>query len=219
MDHSSDGTISPFIDSLANQNYWPAVAARFLSEGRFSAVVELCKENLSDSTGLLSGHILLARALYEAGQTESAAEQFYQVLALDPDNAVALKHLGDIAFKAGDDFTTISYYSRILELDPFCQGIKSGLKPKDAPTTLKVTLVHHSESVPPAVGPLRTIPFFTETMGDLYLTQGHARLAAEVFRTLYKRTPRPHLLEKLKQAEDKARDKEKWISEHATITN
>jgi len=219
MDHSSGGIISPSVDSLADRNYWPAVAARFLSEGRFSAVVELCKENLPDFPDLLSGHILFARALHEAGQTESAAEQFYRVLALDPNNAVALKYLGDIAFKAGDEFTAISYYARILELDPFCQGIRSDVKRRDMQTTRSITLVHHEDTAAPAVGPLRTIPFYTETMGDLYLRQGHARLAAEVFRTLHERAPRPHLLEKLKQAEDKARDKEKRISEHVTITN
>ena len=220
MNQSSDGTLSPSVDSLADQNYWPASAARHLAAGKYSAVVELCKEHLPDSPEILSGHILYARALYEAGQVESAVEQFYQVLALDPDNAVALKHLGDIACKSGDEFTAISYYSRILELDPFCRGVVSELKPKAPQTTLKVTLVQRSETTPSEIAaPLRAIPFYTETMGDLYFRQGHARLAAEVFRTLYGQTPRPHLLEKLKQAEDKARDKEKRISEHATITN
>ncbi len=220
MDYPKGDTASPSLDSLAERNYWPAAAARNLAAGKYSAVVELCKEHLTESPDLLSGHLLYARALYEAGQIENSTEQFYRVLALDPDNAVALKLLGDIAFNAGDEFTAISYYSRILELDPFCEGIACALRPSTPQTTLKVTMVHRGETAPiESAAPLRAIPFYTETMGDLYLRQGHARLAAEVFRTLHERAPRPHLLEKLKQAEDKARDKEKRISEHVTNTN
>ena len=204
-------------DSLAETNYWPAVAASYLATGKYSAVVELCKEHLAESPELLSGRLLYARALFEAGQMESASEQFYQALALDTDNCVALKYLGDIAFRTGDEFAAFSYYSRVLELDPHCRGIRSELKPKPAQTTRTINLVRHEETAAPVTGPLRSIPFYTETMGDLYLKQGHARLAAEVFRTLNESAPRPSLLEKLKLAEEKARDKEKRTTEHATI--
>lgn len=202
---------------LAEINYWPALAARHLASGKYSAVVELCKEHLTESPELLSGRLLYARALFEAGQVESASEQFYQALSLDPDNCVALKYLGDIAFKSGDEFTAFSYYHRIFELDPYCHGIKSDLKPRPEQSTRTISLVRHEETAAPVSGPLRPIPFYTETMGDLYLKQGHARLAAEVFRTLNECAPRPSLLEKLKLAEEKARDKEKRTTEHATI--
>ena len=190
-----------------------------LAEKKFSVVVELCKEHLADSPDLLSGRILYARALCEAGQMDLAIEQFYHVLALDPDNVVALKYLGDISYKSGDEFTAFSYYARVLELDPHCRGIKSDIAPRENQTTRTISIVRREESPAPAVGPLRAIPFFTETMGDLYFKQGHPRLAAEVFRTLHEQNPRPILLEKLKHAEEKARDKEKRISEHVTIPN
>lgn len=219
MDTDSSSANRPGSDFTSDTSYWLAAAARHLAAGKYSAVVELCKEHLAESADLLSGRLLYARALFEAGQTESASEQFYQALALDPDNSVALKYLGDIAYKTGDEFTAFSYYARILELDPNCRGIKSDLKPKTTQTTRTINLVRHEETAAPVTGPLRAIPFYTETMGDLYLKQGHPRLAAEVFRTLNEQTPRPSLLEKLKQAEDKARDKEKRTTEHATIPN
>jgi len=209
----------PLADRMAQNAYWPALAAIRLRERKYSAVVELCKEHLSETPGLISGRLFYATALFKAGQTESASEQFYRVLADDPNNIVALKYLGDIAFKSGDEFTAYAYSHRILEIDPLCSGINSDLAPRSTESTRTVTLVHGSESVSPQPSELRAIPFYTETMGDLYLKQGHARLAAAVYRSLHQQTLRPHLLEKLKQAEDKARDKEKRISEHVTITD
>jgi tetratricopeptide (TPR) repeat protein len=219
MDSSFATVAAAISDSLVDTNYWPAVAARHLAAGKYSVVAELCREHLTESPDLLSGRLLYARALYEANQIESASEQFYQALALDPANSVALKYLGDIAYQAGDEFAAFAYYARILELDPDCQGIKSDLKPRPEQTTRTISLVRHEKTEAPIAVPLRTIPFITETMGDLYLQQGHPRLAAEVFRTLHEQAPRPSLLEKLKQAEEKAREKEKRITEHATIPN
>ncbi|MBU0982891.1 MAG: hypothetical protein KKA42_03410, partial [candidate division Zixibacteria bacterium] len=54
----------------------------------------------------------------------------------------------------------------------------------------------------------RSIPFFTETMGDLYLAQGHSRLAAEVFRHLIDQNDNPRLADKLMQAEGKTKERE-----------
>ncbi len=56
--------------------------------------------------------------------------------------------------------------------------------------------------------PLRPIPLYTETMGDLYLKQGYPRLAAEVFRTLNEKNENPRLAEKFAQATESIKDKE-----------
>ena len=199
------------VRELSSQEYRPAQAANCLSESRYSRAVEICKDHLREEPQSVSGRLIYALALYGAGQTDSAAEQFYQVLSVDPDNLVALKHLGDIKFAEGDEVAAMANYARILEIDPHCRGLKSDLKTTEIGTTRIITLSREAE---PPTGketgaPTRwKIHFYTETIGDLYLAQGHPRLAAEVFRTLNEKNQNPRLAEKLAQAESRIREKE-----------
>ncbi len=199
------------VRELSSQGYRPAQAANCLSEGRYSRAIEICKEHLREEPQSVSGRLIYALALYGAGQTDSAAEQFYQVLSVDPDNLVALKHLGDIKFAEGDEVAAMANYARILEIDPRCRGLKSDLKTTEIRTTRTITLSREAE--PPkekeAGAPTRwKIHFYTESIGDLYLAQGHPRLAAEVFRTLNEKNQNPRLTEKLAQAVSRIKEKE-----------
>jgi tetratricopeptide (TPR) repeat protein len=195
---------SSLTEMLIEQNYWPARAFALLNEGKYSSVVELCKEHIHETPELVSVQVLYALALYHSNQMKNAVEQFYQVLHTDPDNLVALKYLGDIAFAEKDEFSAVSYYNRVMEIDPFCQGLHCDLKSHIKEEIHTVTLVRKEEPERIHQGELRAIPFCTETMGDLYLTQGHAKLAASVFRSLNEKAPSPRLLEKLKIAEEKS---------------
>lgn len=159
---------------------------------------------------LLSGRIIYARSLYHAGQMEAAADQFYLVLVRDPENVVALKYLGDIKFAQGDEFAAMANYERVLEIDPYCRGLASAVEPRRKETTTTITLRHAGEPADHgAPAALRQVPFVTETMGDLYLAQGHPRLAAVVFRSLQQQVENPRLAEKLAQAERTAKEKDR----------
>ncbi len=259
-------------ERLAAVGYAPAVAAKFFAEGKYSRAVEICKEALADDTKLVSVRLIYAKALYHAGQRESAAEQFYAVLSLDPENLVALKYLGDIKFAEGDQYTALAHYRRVLEIDPGCRELWCAVKTRvstvsvakangqddagegsqdatekaaatdetdltvsevtggegqtaaekdksvigsraasgDTEVTRTVTLKRAGETGESKRSErLREIPFITETMGDLYLSQGHYRLAAEVFRTLHDRNPAQRLQDKLDQAEKRTSVKDK----------
>ncbi len=205
--------------SLEANGYWPARAERLFTEGQYSAVVELCNSHLSSEPRLISGRLICAKALYLTGQLESAAELFYQTLSLDPENLVALKHLGDIAYSKGEQTAALSYYRRMLEIDPHCQGIVSELHLRTQGTTQTITFVHGEEvdAAVPVSGV--EIPFYTETMGDLYLNQGYPRLAATVYRSLVGRSHHPRLAGKLVEAERKMKDKERRNIEHGHNAN
>lgn len=202
-------------DKLSSQGYWPATAATRLDEGKYSDVVTICRDNLKSWPGSVSGRVVYATALYRSGQTESATEEFRHVLSLDPENMVALKYLGDSLFAAGDTPAAIANYSRIMELDPWCRGLKSDINRNKTNsgdtqvTTRTITLTRGSETKterPLAKG--REIPFYTETMGDLYLAQGYPQMAAEVFGRLHLKGESPRLAEKLAAAERKIKEKE-----------
>jgi len=198
------------VPQLASRGYWPARAAQHLKEKRFSRAVEICRERLPDNPELISGRLILARALYYAGQIDSARRQFYELLARDPDNMVALKYLGDISYADGDETDAMALYGRILEIDPLCRGLCSPINRDNRETTRTITLKSAPERAKPdrRKAQLRHIPFYTETIGDLYLAQGYPRLAAEVFRTISERNPNPRLAEKLAKAEGSITNKD-----------
>ena len=207
---NSQSSLSEIVDTLAARGYWAALAAGHLTEGRYSRAVELCKEHLSDGPEIISGRLIYARALYHAGQTQSAAEQFYRVLSRDSNNLVALKYLGDIFHALGDQPAAMAHYQRVLDEDPDSRALCCRLTPKQTETTHTVTLRRAGES-PSGVLPKRTsreIPFYTETMGDLYMTQGYPRLAADVYRVLNSTGQNPRLTDKLADAEEKIKEKE-----------
>ena len=197
-------------DELSARGYAPAVAAGCLADGRYSKAVEICREHLEADPALLSVRLVMARALYHAGQTESAQEQFYHILSIDPDNIVALKYLGDIKYAAGDVLGAIAGYQRVLVIDPDCRALCSPVSSRKRETTRTIAIKRPVESTEPASAKesLRQIYFYTETMGDLFLAQGHPRLAAEVYRSLGESRQNPRLEEKLARAELKVQDKE-----------
>jgi tetratricopeptide (TPR) repeat protein len=142
---------------------------------------------------------------------ETATEQFYGVLSRDPDNIVALKYLGDINSASGDEPAAAAAYQRVLEIDPHCRGLKCDLQPQSDKTEKlhTISLKRGPETTGASrQGPAREIPFYTETIGDLYLAQGYARLAAQVFQRLVDKGDNPRLRDKLSEAETKIRDRE-----------
>lgn len=194
---------------LARNGYWVARAAQHVTDGKYADAIQLCREHLSAEPNLISARIIYGTALTRAGQVDMAKEQFYFILSIDPDNVVALKQLADIAWSEGDEFTAITNYERILEADPYCRGLASDVVRKTTERTRTVTLVRPEEPVQTRESmPLRAIPFYTETMGDLYMAQGYHRLAATVYRVLHDRSRHPRLQVKLLQAEEKIKSKE-----------
>jgi Tfp pilus assembly protein PilF len=66
----------------------------------------------------MSGHIVYGQALYESGRADEAKAVFETALSLDPENLIALRHLGDIARTAGDPAGARGWYQRVLDADP-----------------------------------------------------------------------------------------------------
>lgn len=198
------------VAELSAGGYWPAVAAKYLSEGTYSKAVEVCKEHLAAEPESMAGRSIYARALFCAGQKESAAEQFYHLLSADPNHLVALKYLGDIMFAAGDEAAALAHYQRVLELDPNCRALCAAIQPVKGETTRTITLKRSEDTAERAEqkAALRSILFYTETIGDLYLAQGYPRLAAEVYRTIDADSENPRIRQKLLRAEEKINDKE-----------
>ena len=129
------------------RRYFAPLANEYRKAGDIEQAVSICREHLPQQPGHMSGHIVYGQALYEARQYEEARTVFETALALDPENLIALRHLGDIALIVGDIDGARTWYGRVLEADPRNEEIQGQLKsleslaPPTAPTPLSTPAV------------------------------------------------------------------------------
>lgn len=115
---------APRIDELRKKfeenprRYFAPLANELRKAGDLAQAIALCREHLPKQPGHMSGHIVFGQALFENGEFDEARSVFEQALALDPENLIALRHLGDIARRQGDAPAARRWYERVLEADP-----------------------------------------------------------------------------------------------------
>jgi tetratricopeptide (TPR) repeat protein len=100
------------------RRYFAPLANEYRKAGDLEQAIFICQEYLPQQPGHMSGHIVYGQALYESGRDEEAKAVFETALSLDPENLIALRHLGDIARGAGDPVGARGWYQRVLDADP-----------------------------------------------------------------------------------------------------
>src|SRR4051812_47629737 len=119
------------------RRYFAPLANEFRKAGDIEQAIIICEEFLPQQPGHMSGHIVYGQALYEAGRMDEARTVFETALALDPENLIALRHLGDIARSQGDPESARTWYMRVLDADPRndeIQGLIASLNAVEAPS-------------------------------------------------------------------------------------
>src|SRR6478609_9264776 len=107
------------------RRYFAPLANEYRKIGDFEQAILICQEFLPQQPGHMSGHIVYGQALFEAGRVDEARGVFETALSLDPENLIALRHLGDIAGRQGDPTSARRWYERVLEADPRNDEIQS----------------------------------------------------------------------------------------------
>jgi tetratricopeptide (TPR) repeat protein len=100
------------------RRYFAPLANEYRKAGDLDQAIFICQAYLPQQPGHMSGHIVYAQTLFEMGRFDESKAAFGTALALDPENMIALRHLGDIARQAGDFNTAREWYQRVLEADP-----------------------------------------------------------------------------------------------------
>jgi tetratricopeptide (TPR) repeat protein len=100
------------------RRYFAPLANEYRKAGDLQQAISICQAHLPQQPGHMSGHIVYGQALFEAKQFDQARTVFETALALDPENLIALRYLGDIAFELGDRTGARTWYTRVLETDP-----------------------------------------------------------------------------------------------------
>lgn len=110
------------------RRYFAPLANEYRKAGDAAKAAELCRSQLPDVPGHISGHIVLGQALFDSGDFAGARAALETALALDPENIVALRYLGDIARNTGDGDEAERWYARTLEADPYNEAATQGLQ-------------------------------------------------------------------------------------------
>jgi tetratricopeptide (TPR) repeat protein len=100
------------------RRYFAPLANEYRKAGDLEQAIFICQEYLPQQPGHMSGHIVYGQALFELNRFDEARAVFETALSLDPENLIALRHLGDIARQAGDSKAARTWYQRVLEADP-----------------------------------------------------------------------------------------------------
>ena len=114
------------------RRYFAPLANEYRKAGQLEEAIALCRAWLPQQPGHMSGHIVYGQALYESRQLEEAKTVFEAALALDPENLIALRHLGDIARDSADPETARAWYMRVLDADPRNDDVAAMLAELDA---------------------------------------------------------------------------------------
>jgi len=99
------------------RNFAP-LADAYRKAGELDRAIELCTAGLERHPDYVSAHIVFGRCLIDQKNDAGAADVFRKVLALDPENVLALKILAEIAERGGRFDEAADWLTRLLSADP-----------------------------------------------------------------------------------------------------
>src|SRR5450759_2519255 len=100
------------------RRYFAPLANEYRKGGQPKRAIEICRSQLSQMPGHMSGQIVYGQSLYESGEFDEARRVFQHSLTLDPENLIALRSLGDMSLQSGNTVEARKWYTRLLDADP-----------------------------------------------------------------------------------------------------
>ncbi|HEX6250773.1 MAG TPA: hypothetical protein VFZ56_04995 [Gemmatimonadaceae bacterium] len=110
------------------RRYFAALANEFRKQGDLDRAIELCESHLAEQRNHLSGHVVLAQALVDAGRESDAWDPLHTALDLDPENFIALRLIGELSAKTGDVEHARTFFFRALEIEPRNEQLLTAVK-------------------------------------------------------------------------------------------
>src|SRR6202165_1163706 len=150
------------------RRYFAPLANEYRKGGQPKRAIEICRAHLAQMPGHMSGQIVYGKSLYEAGEYHEAKEVFARALALDPENLIALRSLGDMSLQGGDTSEARKWDTRLLDADP-----------KDTAVIALVSEIDEAADATPVEG--QEVPGIDTDAGDQQIPAGIEKSAELVF--------------------------------------
>ena len=147
------------------RRYFAPLANEYRKGGQPKRAIEICRSQLSQMPGHMSGQIVYGQSLYETGEFDESRQVFERALTLDPENLIALRSLGDMSLQSGNTVEARKWYMRLLDADPKDTPVIALVSEIDASTDAKP--VPTPQEIPgiDADGGDQAIPFITDAGG------------------------------------------------------
>jgi len=130
------------------RNFAP-LADAYRKAGELDRAIELCQNGLALHPDYISAHIVYGRCLIDMKNDAGAKEGFQKVLALDPENIIALKILGEIAERNNQFAEAVDWLGRLLNADPMNGDAAEALaRAKAKAATAKPVAMADAETAP-----------------------------------------------------------------------
>ena len=146
------------------RRYFAPLANEYRKGGQPKRAIEICRAQLAQMPGHMSGQIVFGQALYEAGEFDEAREVFERALSLDPENLIALRTLGDMSLQSGDTEQARKWYTRLLDADPKDTAVIALVSEIDASAAAITPVPEDIPGVDTDAGD-QPIPFITDAEG------------------------------------------------------
>ncbi|HEX6628100.1 MAG TPA: tetratricopeptide repeat protein [Gemmatimonadaceae bacterium] len=146
------------------RRYFAPLANEYRKGGQPKRAIEICRAQLANMPGHMSGQIVYGQALYEAGEFDEARQVFERALTLDPENLIAMRTLGDMSLQSGDTTQARKWYVRLLDADPKDVSVIALVSEIDASAEAVTPAVEEIPGVDTDAGD-QPIPFITDDAG------------------------------------------------------
>jgi tetratricopeptide (TPR) repeat protein len=104
------------------------LADAYRKAGELDRAREILEQGLPKHENYASAHVVLGRVLEAQGEYDAATGAFNRVLALDPENRIALRSLGDLARTRGDTEGALEVYGQLLQIDPGADDVRAAIE-------------------------------------------------------------------------------------------
>jgi len=159
------------------RRYFAPLANEYRKGGQPKRAIEICRAQLAQMPGHMSGQIVFGQALYEAGEFDEARQVFERALTLDPENLIALRSLGDMSLQSGNTVEARSWYTRLLDADPKDTGVIALVSEIDASAVVTSAPAPEAASVDANAGD-QPIPFIADAEGAPIEPELHPEVAS-----------------------------------------
>lgn len=125
------------------RRFFAPLANEYRKAGFLDRAILLCEKHLGEQADNMNGLVVYGQTLFEGGRPEDARMPFERALGVDPENLIALRHLGDIARLVGDTDEARRWYGKLLEVDrrndevlELMEQLGGGDAPEDSPAPI-----------------------------------------------------------------------------------
>jgi tetratricopeptide (TPR) repeat protein len=147
------------------RRYFAPLANEYRKGGQPKRAIEICRSQLPQMPGHMSGQIVYGQSLYETGEFDEARRVFEHSLTLDPENLIALRSLGDMSLQSGNTVEARKWYTRLLDVEPKDTAVIALVSEIDA--SADATPVPTPQEIPGIDADVgdQPIPFITDAEG------------------------------------------------------